>query len=125
LLARFSAATLELNPSVGTEELSKRLTAAVRQMLGVRAATLALKGVSNWQIAALSGPANRWNDEMRRALAARFAELATIPWSELRSGSASRFLGLELAESFGWQEVVLARLTGSDDGQSAYCALWI
>jgi len=53
---------------------------------------------------------------MRRALAARFAELATIPWSELRSGSASRFLGLELAELFGWQEVVLARLTGSDDG---------
>ena len=42
LLAQFSATTLELNPSLGTPEFSRRLTARAAEMLGARAAVLAL-----------------------------------------------------------------------------------
>jgi two-component system NtrC family sensor kinase len=115
LLAHFSAASLELDPSIGTQQLSRRLTSRAMQMLGGRAAALALESPSSWQIAALSGPANRWNDRLQSCLATRFAELAASPWTGLHSGSAARLLGLELAESLGWQDLVLARLGGSDD----------
>jgi two-component system NtrC family sensor kinase len=116
LLAHFSAASLELNPSIGTEELSRRLTSRAIQMLGARAATVALGKPSHWQIAGRSGPANCWNDALQARLASRFAGIAAAPWTELRCGSAAGLLGEELAEALGWQELVLARLTGSDHG---------
>jgi len=115
LLAHFSAATLELNPSIGTQELSRRLTARATQMLGARAAVLALATPSHWHIAALSGPAIRWNNEVQARLANRFAELASAPWAELRAASAFALLGNDLAEAVGWRQLVLARLQGSDE----------
>jgi PAS domain S-box-containing protein len=115
LLAHFSAATVELNPSLGTPELARRLTSRATEMLGARAAVLALNDLPNWQIQALSGPANRWHEAVQRALAARFEELAGAPWSGVRAGSAARLLGSELAEALGWQEIALALLARGDE----------
>src|ERR1700735_3491874 len=60
-LAQFSATTLELNPSVGTAEFARRLTTRAAEMLGARAVVLALGRGTDWEIAALTGPAERWD----------------------------------------------------------------
>ena len=114
LLAQFSATTLELNPSLGTGEFSRRLTSRAAQMLGARAATLALGHENNWQIAALSGPAHRWDPITQNRLATLLAEQAEVPGSDLRRGSAAFLLGRGLAEALGWDELVVARLSGSE-----------
>jgi two-component system, NtrC family, sensor kinase len=114
LLAQFSATTLELNPSLGTSEFARRLTARASQILGARAAVLAVARESDWAIAGLSGPAHRWDAITQHRLAISLAEQATVPAVDLRSGLATSLFGRELAEALGWREVVLAPLTGSE-----------
>ena len=114
LLAQFSATTLELNPSLGTAQFSKRLTARAAEMLGARAAVLALVADNEWEIAALSGPAHRWDPMTQHHLAGVLAEQARVPGEKLRQGSAPMLLGRGLSEALVWEELVLARLSGSE-----------
>src|ERR1700734_4163806 len=114
LLAQFSATTLELNPSLGAAEFSRRLTARAAEMLGARAAVLALAHDAEWEIAALSGPAHRWDPMTQHHLAGVLAEQASVPGEKLRQGSAAMLLGRGLAEALVWEELVLARLSGSE-----------
>lgn len=114
LLAQFSAATLELNPSLGKPEFAQRLTARAAEMLGARSAVLVLARESDWEIAALSGPAHRWDAMTQHRLAGTLAEQASGLGSDLRAGLAERLLGAGLAESLGWKGVVLAPLYGSE-----------
>jgi two-component system, NtrC family, sensor kinase len=114
LLAQFSATTLELNPSLGTAQFSKRLTARAAEMLGARASVLALAADSEWEIAALSGPAHRWDPMTQHHLAGALAEQARVPGEKLRAGSAAMLLGRGLADALVWEELVLARLSGSE-----------
>lgn len=114
LLAQFSATTLELNPSLGTAEFGRRLTARTAEMLGARSVVLALDRGSEWEIAALSGPARRLEQPIPKRLAAALAELSTVPTVGLRSGTASALLGRELADAIEWRDVTLLRLVGSD-----------
>jgi two-component system, NtrC family, sensor kinase len=113
LLAQFSATTLELNPSLGAVEFSRRLTARAAEMLGARAAVLAIANDAEWEIAALSGPAHRWDPMTQHHLAGVLAELASVPGEKLREGSAVMLLGRVLADALVWEELVLARLSGS------------
>jgi two-component system, NtrC family, sensor kinase len=114
LLAQFSAATLELNPSLNKPEFAQRLTARAAEMLGARSAVLVLARESDWEIAALSGPAHRWDAMTQHRLAGILAEQAVGLGSNLRSGLAERLLGAGLAESLGWKGLVLAPLYGSE-----------
>src|SRR5271155_5101557 len=114
LLAQFSATTLELNPSLGASEFARRLTARASQILGARAAVLAVARESDWAIAGLSGPAHRWDAITQHRLAISLAEQATVPAVDLRSGLATSLFGRDLAEALGWREVLLAPLTGSE-----------
>src|SRR6202522_1883027 len=114
LLAQFSAATLELNPSLDKPEFARRLTARAAEMLGARSAVLAVARESDWEIAALSGPAHRWDAMTQHRLAGTLAEQATGLGSDLRTGLAERLLGAGLAESLGWKGLVLAPLYGSE-----------
>jgi two-component system, NtrC family, sensor kinase len=114
LLAQFSATTLELNPSLGTAEFARRLTARAAEMLGARAVVLALGRGSDWGIAALTGPALRWEQMVQQRLAAALGEQAAVPSSALRFGMATTLLGRELAETLGWRDVILVRLTESE-----------
>jgi len=86
-------------------------------MFGARAAALSLRQSSReqgWAIAALTGPARRWEKAVQERLAAVLAEHASAPAVPLRSGNAARLLGSHLAEALEWQEIVIARLTGSE-----------
>src|ERR1700723_1988478 len=114
LLAQFSATTLELNPSLGAAEFSRRLTARAAEMLGARAAVLALAYDAEWEIAALRGPAHRWDPMTQHHLAGILAEQARVPGEKLRQGSAAMLLGRGLAEALVGEELVLARLSGSE-----------
>ena len=113
LLAQFSATTLELNPSLGTAEFARRLTTRAMDMLGARAAALALRRKTEWEIAAVSGPAKSWERPAQRKLAVALAEQGSLRDFKLRPASCAGLLGRELSEALGWQEVVLARLVGS------------
>jgi two-component system, NtrC family, sensor kinase len=114
LLAQFSATTLELNPSLGTAEFSRRLTTRTAEMLGARAVVLALGRGSQWDIAALTGPAHRWEEAVRHRLARALGEQGGVPSSALRFGTATMMLGRELAEALGWRDLILVRLTESE-----------
>ncbi|MGH9712315.1 MAG: PAS domain-containing sensor histidine kinase [Candidatus Acidiferrales bacterium] len=113
-MAQFSATTLELNPSLGTTEFARRLTARASEMLGARATVLVLAQGAEWAIAGLSGPAHRWDAITQHRVAAALAEQATVPSVGMRGGSAATLLGRELGEALGWYELRLARLTGSE-----------
>src|SRR6202522_2436444 len=115
LLAQFSATTLELNPSLGTLEFSQRLAVRAAEMLGARAAVLALRHENNWEIAALEGPAQRWDPMTQHRLATVLAERADAPGPELSEGPAGILLGRGLAETLGWAQVVIARLSGGEN----------
>jgi len=114
LLAQFSATTLELNPSLGTAEFARRLTTRAAEMLGARAVVLVLGRGSEWEVAALSGPAQRWEQMVQHRLAAALGEQAGVPSSALRFGTGVMMLGRELAEALGWRDLILVRLTESE-----------
>src|ERR1700728_2089281 len=114
LLAQFSATTLELNPSVGTAEFARRLTTRAAEMLGGRAVVLALGRGNDCEIAALTGPAQRWDVMVEDRLAIVLGEQGAVPSSALRFGTGTMLLGRELAEALGWRDLILVRLTESE-----------
>jgi two-component system NtrC family sensor kinase len=114
LLAQFSATTLELSPSHGTAEFARRLTERAAEMFGARAAALGWNAGAHWEIAALSGPAKRWDAAIQSRLALALEEQAAVPAVEFRRGPSRQLLGEELAEALDWKEIVVARLTGSE-----------
>jgi PAS domain S-box-containing protein len=113
LLAQFSATTLELNPSLGSIEFARRLTARATEIFGSRTAVLALVQGSEWGIAGISGPAHRWDAGVQRRLAIALCERIAVPAGDFRCGTASQILGQELNDALGWNQLLLARLTES------------
>ena len=113
LLAQFSATTLELNPSLGTPEFARRLTARTAEMLGANAVILALGRASDWEIAGFSGRGHHWDLAVQKRLAIALAKHAAGSEPPLCSGSGASFLGPELAETLGWRHLLLVRLTES------------
>ncbi len=114
LLAQFSATTRELNPSLGTVEFARSLTTRTADMLGARAAALALERASQWEIAALSGPAECCETLLQQRLAGILADEAGAPGRRFRCGTALGLLGSELAEALGWRDVTIVRLAATD-----------
>jgi len=114
LLAQFSATTLELNPALGAPEFARRLTARAAEMLGAPAALLTLARGSDWELAAMSGPAKRWDSVSQLRLTLALAEQAALTGMRLEGVPANRALGDELAEALGWSDLMVAPLTGSE-----------
>ena len=114
LLAQFSATTLELNPSLGALEFARRLTVRAAKMLGARAALLTLARGSDWEVAALSGPAYRWDSVSQLRLTLALVEQASMPSVRPRVVTARKALGEELTEALGWNDLMVAPLTGSE-----------
>ena len=114
LLAQFSAATLELTPSTGAPEFARRLTARVSEMLGARAAVLALRRGAAWEIAALTGPAQCWDFSVQAKLALALAESQPVSPTGTRAGASTKLLGPELAAALAWKDLLLVRLIGSE-----------
>jgi two-component system, NtrC family, sensor kinase len=116
LLTQFSTTTLELNPSLGLAEFARRLASRAAEMMGARAAVLALGegGQGSWGIASLEGATRHWGHAIQQQLAAALAREAAGPGGPLRSGSAPKILGRDIAEALGWYQVVLLGLASSE-----------
>ena len=123
LLALFSSATLEINPSLGSSEFAQRLTARASEMFSARAAILAVPRGASWEIAALSGPATRWNLPVKESVARALAVQADVPPAGLQPAPASQALGRDLAEALGWRSLLCVRLKGSDASMLGILAL--
>jgi PAS domain S-box-containing protein len=116
LLTQFSAITLELNPSLGLSEFSRRLTSRAAEMMLARVAALALRrgGEGEWEIASVAGTSGQHVHGAEKELADSLARQAASSASPLRLGGASQLLGRGIADTLGWREIVLLRLAGSD-----------
>jgi PAS domain S-box-containing protein len=112
LLAQFSAATLELSPSIPTPEFARRLTERAAEMLGARSAAFATKKNSGWELARPAGPARPWSAPVEKRLAAKLGQFSSLP---PRCGSAVRLLGRKLAEALAWGTVCLVPLIGREE----------
>ncbi len=116
LLTQFSTTTLELNPSLGLAEFARRLVSRSAEMIGARAAALALShgGQRTWEIASFTGTARHWERAIQQQLATALANRAANSDNPLRAGDAAKLLGRDLAEVLGWHEIVLLRLADSE-----------
>lgn len=122
-LALFSAATLEINPSLGTSEFAQRLTSRAAEMFGARAAVLALPHGATWEISALSGSAQRWDAPVRSALARALSQHALLPGRGMRTVPATAALGRDLSDVLVWRSLLPVKLVGSDDSLLGILAL--
>ncbi|MFY9688544.1 MAG: ATP-binding protein [Candidatus Acidiferrales bacterium] len=115
LLTQFSTTTLELNPSVGLAEFSKRLTCRAAEMMLAHAAVLALSrsGQSDWEIAALAKVTRELSRATQNQLATALGKHSANS-SPLRIGSATELLGKDVAGALGWHDAILLRLMGSE-----------
>src|ERR1700722_9515590 len=115
LLAQFSSATLELNPSLGITEFARRLTVRTSEIFRTRAAVLVLGRETAWEVAAISGPAHRWNRTVQNRLAAALIEEVNSPHSEWGIAEpAEAILGLDLAHALAWHRLSAIPLKGSE-----------
>jgi PAS domain S-box-containing protein len=113
LLAQFSAATLELTPSISTPQFARKLADRAAEMLGAGAALVALRRNSEWEIASLRGLPLASNASARQQLADRIGERAAEWGQGIRCGAANRLLGSALGEGLGWKDVCLVPLIDS------------
>ena len=115
LLTRFSTTTLELNPSLGLAEFSRRLTCRAAEMMAARAAVLAVSqgGEGGWEISSRAGIHDAWEPSVEPGLADALGKLAADSGTSLQIGNASKLLGKQIAMALGWSEVMLLRLAGS------------
>jgi PAS domain S-box-containing protein len=123
LLAQFSAATLELNPSISTADFARRLIDRGSEMLGARTAVLALPTNAEWDIAATAGPTPTWSNSARRGLARALKERSVTLRPGIHCESANRLLGFESATILGCEEVCLVPLRDSEDALLAVLCL--
>ena len=116
LLAQFCTATLDLKPSLGIPEFAKRLTGHVVEMFHARAAVLAVNSESGWKIAAISGPAFRWDNTVQRQLAQAAASQAGVPsFTASFTDTAENLLGAEMAVALGWNYATFVRLQSNEN----------
>ncbi|MGH9708931.1 MAG: ATP-binding protein [Candidatus Acidiferrales bacterium] len=112
---------VELKPSLRLPEFVGRFTLRAAEMLGARAAILALTRSARLETVYshnAQGPAD-WPD-----LDAVLTTFAAEHAQPLLLGSAAALLGTEMASAFGWRDLCFARLTGSEgDLLGAICLI--
>lgn len=121
LLAQFSAATLELTPSLSAPQFARRLADRASEMLGARAAILVLLRNSKWEVAALTGAPRPLDLSARDRIASAVGERAATIGAGIRRGAARQVLGVELAGALGWEKACMAPLI--DSGEALLGAL--
>src|SRR6202162_2368783 len=105
---------LELLPSIQLTGFVERFTIHAAELLGARAAALALARRSQLEIVFLHGSAATADQASLRQLSATLTTLAAERAEPICHGTAADLLGSALAESLGWPDVELARMTGSE-----------
>ena len=109
------ALALELSASLRLPDFARSFAQRAAEMLGARAAALALSQGSALETIVLHDPGASTDKSQLRRLNAAFTDLATGPHGALFQGDAAELLGPGIATAFGWKEVVVVRLTGADN----------
>jgi two-component system NtrC family sensor kinase len=105
---------LELRPSIHLPGFVERFTMHAADLLGARAAALALARRSHLEFVYLHGSAATADKASLRQLSAALTRLASERSEPVCDGRAADLLGQALAETLGWPDVELARMTGSE-----------
>src|SRR5581483_7870495 len=105
---------LELNSSLRLPDFVRSFTLRAADMLGARAAALALAQRAALETVFFHDEAHPADKQVTRRLNLALSELAANRSEELIHGMADEIFGPGLAEALGWMDVTLARLTGAD-----------
>lgn len=105
---------LELRPSLHLPGFVERFSMHAADLLGAGAAALALARSSHLEIVFVHGSAATADKACLRQLSATLTSLAAEHTESVYDGPAARLLGPALADSLGWRDVELARMTGSE-----------
>ena len=105
---------LELRPSLHLPGFVERFTGHAADLLGARAAALALARGSHLEIVFLHGSAATASKASLRELSSTLSDLASEHSEMVWGGRTADVLGPALAESLGWPDVELARMTGGE-----------
>jgi PAS domain S-box-containing protein len=105
---------LELNSSLRLPQFVRSFTQRAADMLGARAAVLALAQRSVLETVIVHDPENVPDKGLLRRLNTSLTEFATQHTEAITRGTAEKILGPQLSSSLGWQTVSLARLRSGD-----------
>jgi PAS domain S-box-containing protein len=105
---------LELNSSIRLPQFVKSFTQRAAEMLGARAAVLALAQRSVLEVVTVHDPKNVPDKGLLRRLNSAFTELAANHTEAIATGSAESLLGQSVAGSLNWSQLIVARLRSGD-----------
>ena len=109
------ALALDLSASLRLPDFARSFTQRAADMLGARAAALALSQGNVLETIILYEPGASTDKSQLRRLNAAFTDLAAGQQGPLFQGDAAELLGLGIASAFGWKDVAVVRLTGADN----------
>jgi PAS domain S-box-containing protein len=105
---------LELNSSLRLPQFVRSFTQRAADMLGARAAVLALAQRSVLETVIVHDPENVPDKTLLRRLNTALTELATTHTEAIARGTAEKMLGAPVASALGWKSVSIARLRSGD-----------
>ncbi|MBV9086886.1 MAG: PAS domain S-box protein [Acidobacteriaceae bacterium] len=105
---------LELSSSLRLPDFVRSFIVRAADMLGARAAALALAQGSTLETVAVHGTS--LEKGMMRRLGTALSDLATArPGESVIEGAPAELLGASVATSIGWHDLIVARLVGADN----------
>ena len=105
---------LELNSSLRLPQFVRSFTQRAADMLGARAAVLALAQRAVLETVIVHDPENVPDKTLLRRLNTALTELATSHTEAIVRGTAEKLLGAPIASTLGWKSVSIARLRSGD-----------
>lgn len=105
---------VELKPSLRLPEFVGRFTSNAGEMLGARAAVLALTRGAHLETVYAHDAGGHSNQEARPHLDEALTKLAAEQPKPLLVGTAATLLGARVASTLGWRDICIVRLTGRE-----------
>jgi PAS domain S-box-containing protein len=105
---------LELNSSLQLPQFVRSFTQRAADMLGARAALLALAQRSVLEAVIVHDPKSVPDPGVLRRLSAALTEFCTVHTEAIASGTAEEMLGPALAGSVEWKDITIARLKSAE-----------
>jgi len=105
---------LELNSSLRLPQFVRSFTQRAADMLGARAAVLALAQRSVLETVIVHDPDSVPDKSLLRRLNTALTELASNHTEAIARGTAEKMLGAQVAQALGWKTVSIARLRSGD-----------
>ena len=103
---------LELSSSFRLPDFAKNFAVRAAEMMGARAAALALGDGKQVEVVSLHDPAAELDAAGMRRLGAALSEFAAEHSQAIYVGRAEDLLGARVASALGWRDLTVARLSG-------------